>query len=83
MAVELLLERDDDALEGGLCLLPDEVGHFADVGVVQGCVNLVQHKEGRRLEAAGRWARPSGTELAGAHIDLSIPLLLHHNLLVH
>lgn len=52
MAVELLLERNDNALEGGLRLLADEVCHLADVGVVQRRIDLVEHKERRRLVAA-------------------------------
>ena len=103
MAVELLLQGDDYALEALCCLLPDVVGHLekdntsnsktkhmrtcidiytsvllfcgsrggggggggglvvlngehcthsVDVGIVQGCVNLIQDKERRWLVAA-------------------------------
>lgn len=48
--VKLFLQRDNDSLE--LRLLLTDVGrHLADVGVVQGGVNLVQHKERSRLVA--------------------------------
>lgn len=49
---ELLLERDDDALEAFARLLVDVVGHFADVRVVQSRVDLVEYEERRRVVAA-------------------------------
>lgn len=49
---ELLLERDDDALEAFARLLVDVVGHFANVRVVQSRVDLVENEERRRVVAA-------------------------------
>ena len=50
VGIELLLEGDHHDVHGALLGL-DVRGHFADVGVVQCCVNLVQDKEGSRLVA--------------------------------
>ena len=77
MAVELFLQRDDNTLEAGGCLLHDVACHLhmsthikiysyvikctcrfigieaysVDVSVVQGSINLIQHKEWGRLIA--------------------------------
>ena len=48
VGVELLLEADDHDVHAPLLGL-DVGGHLADVGVVQGGVNLVQDKEGGGL----------------------------------
>jgi hypothetical protein len=50
--VEFFLQGDDNTLELGLGLLSDVGGHFADVGVVQGSVDLIQHEEGGWLVTA-------------------------------
>ena len=48
------LQRDDNALEEAFavlaCLFPDEVSHPCHICGVQGCIDLIQHKEGRRLK---------------------------------
>ena len=59
--VELLLERDDHDVHGALLVL-DVGGHLADVGVVQGGVNLVQDEEGRGLVAVGGEQQSQGCD---------------------
>ena len=50
MTVELLFERNDNRLQVGR-LAADESCNLTDVGVVQSCVDLIQHEEWSRLIA--------------------------------
>ena len=59
--VELLLEGDHHDVHGALLGL-DVGGDLADVGVVQGGVNLVQDKEGGGLVAVGGEKEGQGSD---------------------
>lgn len=47
MVIKFLFKWDDDTLEVSLRLLLYVLRNLADVGVIQGSVNLIQNKEGR------------------------------------
>ena len=41
VTVELFFQRNNDTLEWGLGFFPDESSNFADVSIIEGCVDLV------------------------------------------